>query len=378
MSIWNKVLLGLVIFTALVFSYLGMRTLKTHQYWCELTKKIEKKEAEVAAQNELLVEGSPEGAAEPVRGIKQYRAEINNLVSLRGRMWSNCEPKNANPQTGQVTVAPDRPAPHLIRDSNVLYVFDENDAAKGGRYLGKFIVTAVAETTVALAPLEPMNERELAQLAKSKGPWVMYEKMPADNHWAMAELSEADKKALLPKDVVGEYLHDGEKATWETIDNEWKVPGELVDEFGKRLRDADGKKLADAKGLYERPLRDYDVIFTDAKLERTMMAHLFASLQANTARLAEAAAEVKAQITSRKAQVADMTEAKGKIETERAALLAHEKALKRRIGEFTTMVNTLLASNRAQAAEIAKAQLEAAKRIDARSPSMAQSTESGK
>ena len=34
-SIWNKVLIGLIFVASLAFSYLAMRTLKTHQRWMQ-------------------------------------------------------------------------------------------------------------------------------------------------------------------------------------------------------------------------------------------------------------------------------------------------------------------------------------------------------
>ena len=43
MSIWNKVLVGLICVASLALFYLAARTLRTHQYWCDLARQHEDK-----------------------------------------------------------------------------------------------------------------------------------------------------------------------------------------------------------------------------------------------------------------------------------------------------------------------------------------------
>ena len=57
MSIWNKVLVGLIGVTSLVFFYMATRTLKTHAYWRELAQKHEAKIGQIQDENIRLVEG---------------------------------------------------------------------------------------------------------------------------------------------------------------------------------------------------------------------------------------------------------------------------------------------------------------------------------
>ena len=68
---------------------------------------------------------------------------------------------------------------------------------------------------------------------ESKGPWVLYEMMPTDEHEVFANLTEDQKKG-----IPDEFLKDGQY-------------------------DADGKK-------FERPLRDYLAIFRACEMYRTL------------------------------------------------------------------------------------------------------------
>ena len=46
MSIWNKVLIGLILLASIGFFILGARALKTHQYWREQALQLEQELAQ--------------------------------------------------------------------------------------------------------------------------------------------------------------------------------------------------------------------------------------------------------------------------------------------------------------------------------------------
>ena len=125
MSVWNKVLVGLVFVASLGFFYLAMRTLKTHQYWRELAQRAEARIDTLKEENQGLRDGTGEGENyEP--GTERLRLDLHKMLIDRGRVWYNCEPE-PNPETGQVAVTTDLPDPHGIGDKTVLYVFEEAD-----------------------------------------------------------------------------------------------------------------------------------------------------------------------------------------------------------------------------------------------------------
>ena len=174
MSIWNKVLVGLILVASLGFFYLAMRALKTHQYWRTLAAAAEAKIDTLKQENQELRDGKGEGESyEP--GIEQLRIQLHKMLIDRGRVWYNCEPE-PNPQTGQVAVTTDLPDPHGIGDKTILYVFEEaevdsSNPAESRQYIGEFRVTGVEGKQVALAPsmrIRP-DSRQFKRLVAIRG-----------------------------------------------------------------------------------------------------------------------------------------------------------------------------------------------------------------
>ena len=100
MSIWNKVLVGLICVASLAFFYMAARTLKTHQHWRELARKYDRKIEQVRADNQRLIERDRNGPA-PQLGIRQLRIELSKLLLDRRRAWFKCDPKvKLNAQDG--------------------------------------------------------------------------------------------------------------------------------------------------------------------------------------------------------------------------------------------------------------------------------------
>jgi hypothetical protein len=265
MSIWNKVLIGLIIVAALAFFYMAGRTLHTHKKWHESAQRHQKRIEETQQQNRRLEEG--EGKGEDYRpGIDRLRLELQKMVADRGRVWTQCKPVagQQTQQTGQVGVTVGQ---HGIPEKTLLFVFLEADADREGSYLGQFKVAMFnaldkngdgrLEQAELPQPLQPhfaaadinqngaldadefddakhnyagpeilvpsmaMTGPELKRLASSAAgnrTWTMYEIMPADSHEAFAHLEEQKLKDLLPAGRVEEYLEDGELLTTEEVE----------------------------------------------------------------------------------------------------------------------------------------------------------------
>ncbi len=58
MSIWNKVLVGLIIVASIALFYLAARAMKTEQYWRDLNASLERSIAQLEDANEKLAEGT--------------------------------------------------------------------------------------------------------------------------------------------------------------------------------------------------------------------------------------------------------------------------------------------------------------------------------
>ncbi len=391
MSIWNKVLVGLIAVAALGFWYMSMRTLKTQQYWRELVGDFRDRIEQVEQQNARLREGQEEDGKLVVMGIRQTRLGLEKVLMDRGRAWYNCTPE-ATPltaQTGEVRVTTDLPDPHGITVNTVLYVFEQQPVQEGGAYLGPFVVDQVAAKQVALKPAFKFAPAELQRLARSQGPWVMYDKLPVDNYYLFAELDEDALRKLLPAASIEDYLRHGEAAAWEDVE-QWGVDGTVVDENGVPLLDDQGRKIADRDGVFQRRLRDYAALLHAApygeeyeahipsrRSQLTLLTDLIASMERNVQYMQAAAADAKKQVAFREQEKAALEADLAKIRAERDAVLAHRRQVEQKLGELKAAVEQILEQNRTMAGQIARIQLEAARQIEQRARAMAQSGEEG-
>ncbi|MBN2474386.1 MAG: hypothetical protein JXB62_07245 [Pirellulales bacterium] len=411
MSIWNKILIGLIFVALLPFFYMAARTLKTHQHWCTLAQKHEQEIARLENENYLLEEanGDEEGAGGKM-GTKRLRLELHKLLIDRGRVWMNCTPQQADPQTGRVLVTTGLPDPHRIGANTVLYVFEEAEAdpanlGQGGQYIGEFLVTDVADKQVQLAPSMKMNDQELQRLTGSQGPWALYEIMPVDSHDVFAGMEEARLAALLPEEGLTEYVHDGQIMTTEemaaagltgrlvVVDENGKVvyedeqghvvrvksvndKGEIVyeDQAGNEVVVAEihEQEVVNGEGRYMRPLHDYEVLFKDFHMQRTDMVDRIASATRDREYMVNARdnaqAHLKARMDEKDRVDRELTEAI----YERDTAVRHQRTLEAELKARQDLIAQTIAYNKAVAGEIARIQLDAARQIDQRTRGMAQ------
>ena len=352
MSIWNKVLVGLIGVAALAFFYMAARTLQTHKSWRELARQYEAKIVQVKDENYRLVEGMQKEGEQTEMGIKQVRRELHKLLIDRGRAWYNCDPKVKG--DAEVRITTDQPDPHGISDKSVLYAFEEPDVQKKGRYLGEFKVTAAADKQITLAPTARLTPREVERLATAKKPWTLYEVMPRDQHYIFADLSDAEKKARLPAEVLPEYLKDGKPAAKD-----------------------DPEECKAKDGKYVRLLRDYRILFNADRVNYTDMVDLFEATTRDMDLVEAALAEAKLQKAAATEAVATAKTELAKYSREGAAVAALRKTLEDKVAAMKALVARMMENNKVMAGQIARLQWDAVQRIDQRTRAMAQSTGTG-
>ena len=382
MSIWNKVLIGLIIGASLAFFYMATRTLQTHKNWRGKHQAHENRIKEFQQQNRQLVEGAGEGE-DYQPGIERLELELRKMAAGRGRVWTDSDPQ-PGPQTkqaGQVAVTTEL---HGIGEKTLVYVFDETDfdpvdPAKGGLYLGEFKVVKVDEPDrrVDLEPSMKMSPKELQRLAISAAGdarWTMYEIMPADNHEIFAGLDEARLRELWPEGSPHEleYINDGKPAKWEDI-KEWGPRGIVVDQQEKPLVDEQGEPMEGVQGTYRRWLRDYEVLLRSHRMQRSILSDLIEAAKVDRDYVTSALAETQEQEKFRQREKDLLTTESDKYEYERSAVSDLLQKLRGEVKAYQEAVNRLIAENMAVAAQIDKIQQDAKRRIDARTGKMAQS-----
>ncbi len=338
MSIWNKILIGLILVVTPASFILGARALKTHQYWRELAQKAEASLETAKAEVEVLREGTPgEGGT---RGIRQVKLDLHKMLLDRGRLWRNVAPGRVNPQTGAVSAATDQPDPNGITVQTVLHVFEERPVEEKGRYLGEFIVTGKADKQLELQPSYVMSPDEIKRLASSSGPWVLRDVLPVDTHEIFAGLDEGKLRAMFPETTAGDYLKHGKKGQ-------------------------DGTDFA-------RDLRDYRVLLTSFHQHRAVLAELLAAANRDNQYLQAAWDDAKAQEKFRTKEIDDLKTLLAEENRQLAAVQVHLKAVQDKLAELRQGVDQLIQANRQTASQVAKIHAEAIERIDAESRQMAQ------
>ena len=335
MNIWNKVFVGLIIVVSLVFFYFSAQVLKTHEYWRSSAKthegKIEKLEDEVVA----LRYGVKGDETQP--GLMKRKSAVYKALIGRGRVWDNCKPQMVDAAVGAVRVTTDLPDPHGITDKTILAVFDakENPFKAGGRYIGQFVVQQVDEKNkqVGMVPSRTFTPEALKRLAASRGPWTLCEIMPTDDHDVFAGLTPEQIEQIIPKDSIDEYVKDG-------------------------------------KDNFERQLRDYQFLFDTYDRQRSMLTEARNTAAANKGLMDAAVADAKVQVQFRQAEITALRKELAEMSRERDIVLAHQKSLEDAVAQRAKKIADLMEANRKLAAQIAKDQLEAVRKVDVRTASI--------
>jgi len=351
MSIWNKVLLGVICVALLPFFYLAGRALKTHQHWSTAAEKFQARIKQVKAENEKLFEGEEvaEGQFQP--GIRQLRQELHKLQVDSRRTWRHCSPRlkiGEADGTAEIVVTIEGATPHGIAEKTVLYAFEEVDTAQKGNYLGEFRVTGATDKQVTIVPTFRLTPREIAKLKTAKIPWTITELMPQDGRLAYATRTDEQKRSMLPPGTVAEYLKDGKPAA------------------------ADDPREQVVDGKYVRPLRDYLVLFNSERERNILLRDSIEASTRDKALTVDALAEGRKQEESCKRDIAAETAERAEAFRQRDIVAGWLKTVQDTLSAVLADVEQLIQKNQAMAGQIAKFQMEAARLIDQRTRAMAQ------
>ena len=346
MSIWSKVLIGLIFVATLGFYYMAVRTLASHRAWQEAVATYPPK-LEVEYKTIKKVEEGDDTTTPPTLSIRELEVKLHDLLTGRGKVWRGCVIQKADPQSLQLAVEVPFPDPHQIKEKTILYLFDEAD---NGQYLGEFKVNAVADKAVQL---EPTMKPPTANVLKSfmdrlnrgaKSTWSMYEKLPTDRHDVFRGFDQNQLAQLMPgvpPDVLQEYLRDGSDAQPND------PPERVVD-----------KK-------YERLLRDYGEYFHSLNDQLASLRDQISAATTDKQIADKLQADAEKEVQARQA-IIDKT-LKPELERskqELAEITAHRDALQARLDDVTKKVDATLADNRRLLAQWVAMQTSAADRLN--------------
>lgn len=334
MSIWNKVLAGLILVTSVAFFYFGLRALRTHQHWRELAEKHQAALEKTLQEQQALLAGS-----ETAPGIRQVEAQLYRLNLCRGRAWQNAQPQRVDAATGEVTVATPLSAPHDKPQGTQLSVFLQASGQNPAVYLGDFQITAVSDRIWQLRPTRALSPRELGRLqqASRRGLWVLYERIPSMTPELLAEMTgapapEAEKPAAPSPKAEGEPAKPAPKSASPVLAT----------------------------------MIDYRQVFDYYYMERSRLTDLIESAKNDLKGLTEAQNAANAEIKLLEAEITKHKTLLAEAQRQRDAVAAHLQAVEAKRAEFASRVAQTIQENQTTAQKLAQAQLEAARRIEER------------
>jgi hypothetical protein len=356
MSIWNKVLLWLIGLASIGFLILAARTLQTHSYWLDTAQKLQKSIGD---------EGAKTGVREEISQLKteiaKERIELHHLLVDRPQVWPKCtaQVKVDDAKAAATILAGDLAVGHGIAANSTLYAFEEPAAGSPGRYLGEFNVTQAAEKQITLQSAYPLSPLEIKSLRESRGLWTFYNVLPPDNHETFTQLTDEEKKAVLPAETLADYVKDGKPAGPQ-----------------------DPKERIDANGNYVRQLRDYTEMLNYGRRQKTILFDEIEAVKRDKALVEESLADAQRQVQFAQNAIGELKTLLAKKEKERDDVAKFDadkklaggvlKLLQDKLALIDEIVKRLIEENKAMAGQIAQKQWEATRMIDARIRAMAQ------
>jgi hypothetical protein len=323
--VYQVVLLVFIFLGAVAFFYLGARTLATHRAWRTLVNNQLAEIARLQTETKVLREGGPpdESGARNPKGIYQLQQESQKLTVDRGGVLYDVAVDSVKDGVAQLTL---KSADHGLAAGSVVFAFGQGGIAEGGRYLGEFKVLAVGEdaTKVQMAANLPLTEAQSQRLASAKGPLVLYMRMPIDDAALYAALDEPTRQKLLPPASLAEY--------------------------------------ADA----QRKLRDYDQMFHEHFVQRSLLADAINKLTANIQRMTAATGEAEKEAAYRQSEKANLAADLEKFQHEQKAIADYQQSLANLYQQVRDRLRATYLANRRMADELTTWQLRAADEIDRR------------
>ena len=360
---WTQILLvTCILFAATVVLYMATETASMHQELRSGIPRLEKQLATLEQQNELLLKGSDDQ-----KGIRELDHRLQIVFRERGRVWRQVQPTGQIDNQGRIQVEILNPQPHGLDQDAIVFAFEtgppNNDSpANGPQYLDEFRVVSVEANGVTLESVHLLlDPRKRELLARSKGPWSLYETMPADRHKLFANYTDEELQQMLPAATVEEYIRHGKPANDD--DDQWHVIG--LDENDQRVAENIDQAV---KKLYDRTLRDYAYLFSDLARQHVVMRAEIGSVSEDNKRIETALKSAEELSAFRTEESENLAQDLNGMQQDRAAIEKHRDQLTQVLAHAKSRIDDLLTKNIEMANQYTQIQLSQMKSINALAP----------
>ncbi len=295
---------------------------------------IEKKPAAAGAQDaDLSADGMPADEQSPAESMPAESTPDDAVIN--DAVINDAAPNDSTP-ADESSGQPGGEAPafaHGLVPNAIVFVFEQQPAAAGGRYLGEFKVVEGAGDNphLKLTPNLPFTDPQATRLeAAANATLVMYTTMPPDDAGIFAALDPTRRAAMLPAAVAETYANA------------------------------------------DRPLRDYETFFRANYVQRGLIADAIAHATSNIERIEAATAETTKEVAFRETEKTNLAAEKTGFEREAQAIAAYRKSLEDYLAQTLHQLKAIYVENRQSAATLTRAQLKAAEEINRRTNLAAQ------
>ena len=351
MSIWNKILLGLIFVASLVFFHAAARTVKTYQYWAGQADEFEKKLKEVQRRDRP-------SCRRPITSTpsRTRRSAFSSCASIWAACWRTAAAFGRSARSRR-PIDPDRLRHHgrhrqhrrvdsAFTKKMLLYAFEEGDDQSPGKYLGEFRVDAVSDKQVVLASTTQM---------------VDFARQECDGEQGSLGLVRNDARptSTRPSRTCRKIKGSGSRTSISRMVSRSTPAARFLRSQGQEIRTAAPRLPGDFPGLRD---VSHAVSPTAGNRPRRDLSYLKAA--------DKEAKNQEALVEKEKTQVDERTAAGRK--RERTAVADSMPPGKACSSIYQAGVKEAIAKNLKYAQEIARLQKEAADQIDRRTRSMAQ------
>jgi hypothetical protein len=286
------------------------------------------------------------------------------------------------------------------------------------RYMGVLMATHANAKDVQLEPTVSLFPFQVERITQSRGPWALYETVPADAHEVFAGLSDQDLMLILPKapqrlqgetdedfqrrsleyqQMVQSFLKDGKQAAaddpaqrvevslkilknYDQLDQQAKlaleqlqIPPELIKEgqvvkFDKATADqpdAASTLVEQGVGLvvdrrYHRKLIDFGMVLRDMARELPLLVDRLDAATGENKSAVAALEDAKKHETFNQEEIATLKTERQRMQGEAKLVVEYRTSLEEKLQTVQARIDELLAQNQRLADQLANAQLQAA------------------
>ncbi|MCS7303631.1 MAG: hypothetical protein NZ602_00785 [Thermoguttaceae bacterium] len=357
---------------SLGFFYMAARTLKTHQVWRESVQKHEQAIQDALLKSKVrpeeiysqmvrmvaektispnaetiqrILKEAESTRADQQNSLRLLKLQLDREILMRGRVWRGVQPAKpptAPDEQGDFELMVELTEESPISARMIVYLFEEKPAQEKGRYLGEFKVSGVGGKQLTLKPAKKLDAAQYRRLAQSRGPWVLYERLPMDGYDLFEGLSEEQLRAMMPEADYQQILKHG------------------------KLAEPDDPPDCVVDGKYQRPLVDFALAIGHAHRRRSELIDLKKTADREKATVDKALATAQQQQKVLEDWKRTAEQALAQMQAERDVAAEHLKEVESTLAAKQAEIQKTIASIQDLTRQIARIQLEVSRKIEQR------------